>query len=690
MRHSFPARNVLRKIIITIYIILVATLITATIVERVQGTAFVQDFLYHSLWFGCMWGVLAVTATMLFVQLSFWRQLSRFLLHASLLVILLGALATYINGENGYLHLRNGESARQFILSSNGSRQNMPFEMKLDNFEIEYYPGTDMPADYISNITCSDGSSMPVKAEISMNKIFTRDGYRFYQSSFDHDKQGSILYVNYDPYGTAITYAGYVMLVFSMIILLLDRKSEFRKLLRNPLLKKSLPALAILFSTMQLQAEVKTLPVLDRVSADSLASKQIIYNGRVAPFNTLARDFLQKLSGHDSYDNLTPEQVIGGWLLHPEIWQDEPMILIKNKQLREKLGLKNEYAALTDLFDGKNYLLQQYWDEYGGSGKMGKAIRDVDEKVGLILMLRNGTLIVPIPEDGSVERLPDMKINAELLYNRLPFDRLMFMTCITLGILSFIRILYGTTRQSIKRHATLRKIDCFFKIALIAAMLFHLCSYILRWYISNRIPLSNGYETMQFLALCTLVTAVALCRRFSFAIPFGFILAGFTLLVAHISKMDPQITQLMPVLVSPWLSAHVSVIMIAYCLLAFIMLDGVLALILISHESCTEQVKQLTLLSRLLLYPAVFLLTIGIFLGAVWANVSWGSYWSWDPKEVWALITLLIYAAAFHTSSIKAFARPRFFHIYMVGAFLAVLMTYFGVNYLLGGMHSYA
>ena len=185
-----------------------------------------------------MWGVLAVTATMLFVQLSFWRQLSRFLLHASLLVILLGALATYINGENGYLHLRNGESARQFILSSNGSRQNMPFEMKLDNFEIEYYPGTDMPADYISNITCSDGNSMPVKAEISMNKIFTRDGYRFYQSSFDHDKQGSILYVNYDPYGTAITYAGYVMLVFSMIILLLDRKSEFRKLLRNPLLKK--------------------------------------------------------------------------------------------------------------------------------------------------------------------------------------------------------------------------------------------------------------------------------------------------------------------------------------------------------------------------------------------------------------------------------------------------------------------
>ena len=195
---------------------------------------------------------------------------------------------------------------------------------------------------------------------------------------------------------------------------------------------------------------------------------------------------------------------------------------------------------------------------------------------------------------------------------------------------------------------------------------------------------------MQFLALCALVTAVALCRRFSFAIPFGFILTGFTLLVANISKMDPQITQLMPVLVSPWLSAHVSVIMIAYCLLAFIMLDGVLALILISHENCTEQVKQLTLLSRLLLYPAVFLLTIGIFLGAVWANVSWGRYWAWDPKEVWALVAFMVYGAAFHRRTLPWLRRPLAFHLYMVAAFLVVLMTYFGVNYLLGGMHSYA
>ena len=143
----------------------------------------------------------------------------------------------------------------------------------------------------------------------------------------------------------------------------------------------------------------------------------------------------------------------------------------------------------------------------------------------------------------------------------------------------------------------------------------------------------------------------------------------------------------MPVLVSPWLSIHVSLIMMSYALFAFIMLNGILAL---CHTRQNDRVEQLTILSRLLLYPAVFFLGAGIFLGAVWANVSWGRYWAWDPKEVWALITFLVYGAAFHSQSLQAFRKPLFFHVYMIIAFLTVLMTYFGVNYVLGGMHSYA
>ena len=170
---------------------------------------------------------------------------------------------------------------------------------------------------------------------------------------------------------------------------------------------------------------------------------------------------------------------------------------------------------------------------------------------------------------------------------------------------------------------------------------------------------------------------------------FGFLLSGFTLLVASIGQMNPQITPLIPVLSSPLLSLHVSLIMMSYALLGFIMLNGIAAIIYFRKNE-EEQVERLTLLSRILLYPATLILALGIFIGAVWANISWGRYWAWDPKEVWALITLLIYGIAFHIQSIKVFRKPIFFHIFLIAAFTTVLMTYFGVNYFLGGMHSYA
>jgi ABC-type transport system involved in cytochrome c biogenesis permease subunit len=131
--------------------------------------------------------------------------------------------------------------------------------------------------------------------------------------------------------------------------------------------------------------------------------------------------------------------------------------------------------------------------------------------------------------------------------------------------------------------------------------------------------------------------------------------------------------------------------MTAYALLGFLFLNGITAIIIHSVKRENErQIERLTDISRIILYPAVFCLATGIFIGAVWANVSWGQYWSWDPKETWALITMLIYAFAFHQNSIKHFNNPLFFHCYMTIAFLSVLVTYFGVNFILGGMHSYA
>ena len=148
-----------------------------------------------------------------------------------------------------------------------------------------------------------------------------------------------------------------------------------------------------------------------------------------------------------------------------------------------------------------------------------------------------------------------------------------------------------------------------------------------------------------------------------------------------------QLTPLMPVLQSPLLSFHVMAVMCSYALFALQMLLGIYAFFLMKKK---EKLERITALSQLLLYPATFLLAIGIFLGAVWANVSWGNYWSWDPKESWALITFMVYAVPLHKASIPTFRNPRWYHLYMICAFFAVIITYFGVNYLLGGLHSYA
>lgn len=681
----------LKRLLIAVYICLVCLLAIATFLEQACGTDFVEKYIYHTFWFCCLWGILAALAVIALIRRQLWKHLPTLLLHGSFLVILAGAMLTFVGSRKGYVHLTVGNKVGSFVEQESGRRIDLPFTLLLDSFRVEHYPGTEAPADYVSHIRIlrsgQDTDSASCSRTVSMNRILSEQGFRFYQSSFDEDKRGSWLTVNYDPWGIGATYAGYVLLGISMIGLLFSHRGEFRRLMNHPLLRKGgVFCLLLLAGSMQVQG--RTLPALSIRQADSLAYEQVIYHDRVVPFNTLARDFVVKLTGRPSYAGLTPEQIIGGWLLRPDVWQYEPMIYIKNRELCRLLNLKTPYASVADLFDGQRYRLQDFWQGRQETGRkmspLEKAIVETDEKVGLILMLQKGTLIRPLPKDGSVKPLPLSKIRAELIYNRIPFSKCLFMFNLTVGLLAFFHLVYCGLRHSSERSGLSRRINRFLVVALYAAFLFQLFGYGLRWYVGGRIPLSNGYETMQFMALCTLVLACLFRRRFPFTVPFGFLLSGFALLVAHLGQMNPQITPLMPVLVSPWLSMHVSLIMMSYALFAFIMLNGILALCIRRHE------RMLMLLSRLLLYPANFFLGAGIFMGAVWANVSWGRYWAWDPKEVWALITFLVYGMAFHSKSLSAFCRPLFFHIYMIAAFLTVLMTYFGVNYVLGGMHSYA
>lgn len=670
----------MKHFIVLLYSLLMVVLAVATVLEYKCNTAFATTHVYHTWWFCALWALLAVLTVVALVKRRVWKQLSLLLLHSSFIVILLGAAITFLTSQKGYVHLVPGTEVKAFQSEDNASTWHaLPFTLSLDSFEVKHYAGTSTPMDYVSHLTVAGKE----KATVAMNRIYTRQGYRFYQSSYDEDGTGSWLSVNYDPWGTGITYVGYLLLAVSMLWVLASRGGEFRRLLRHPLLRKGgLLGLLLLF-TPTVQAR-HSLPAFNREKADSLAAKQVIYNGRVAPFNTLARDFVLKLTGKASYGGLTPEQVVSGWLLRPDAWQHEPMILIKNKELRQLLHIDGKYARLTDLFQGSDYVLQRYWKGTDGPGQandaLQKAIAETDEKVGLLMMLNKGTLIEPLPSNGSVQPLSATRVQAELLYNRLPLTEVLFMLNLTLGFVAFGLMIYRQMRDEQAFHVVEHLLGVGLWLST-AALAF---TYTLRWYVAGHVPMSNGFETMQFMALCTLMLACALQHRFKVMMPFGFILSGFALLVSHLGQSNPQITNLMPVLSSPWLSVHVSVVMMGYSLLAFTMLCGVMGLCV------PRKAEVLMLLSRLLLYPAVFFLGIGIFLGAVWANQSWGTYWSWDPKETWALITFMIYALGFHTQALPWLRSPRCFHAFTVGCFLAVLMTYFGVNFLLGGMHSYA
>lgn len=705
----------IKKITISLYLLLIILLGVATVVEALKGTEFVELHIYHAIYFCLLWGGLSLLSVVMMIKFALWKRFPSFLLHISFLTILLGALTTFIDGEKGYVHLRNGIPTSTFQLTDSEKSIALPFAVRLDSFKVENYPGTQAPKDYISYLTYTyPQQKKSAQAQISMNKIWICEGYRFYQTSFDKDSQGSFLTVNHDPWGTGITYAGYLLLALSMLLVLFEPKGHFMQLLRTQLHKTNthqekamgkkalsfFPFLFLLFSLNAFPTHLgaqsrQALPALKISQADSLSRLQVIYNDRVTPLNTLARDFVLKIYGDDNYKGLTPEQVIGGWILYPERWNNEPVIYIKSRAVRELLGLSSDYTSLKNLYDGETYRLQKHYGK--GNQKLDNAIWEVDEKVGLISMLLQGTLIKPANADPSVHPLTPIQVKAEMLYNKVPFSKLLFMCNLTFGLLGLAYLFYCYLRKEESGRYD-HKVNLAVNTLLYLVTLIHTFSYSLHWYIAGHIPLGNGYETMLFMAWAILILACLLHRKYQLFAPFGLLLSGFALLVAYLGQNNPQITPLMPVLLSPWLSSHVSLIMMSYALFAFIMLNGILALCLLHSVKGNEemnslratQLKQLTILSQLLLYPAVFFLGIGIFLGAVWANESWGRYWAWDPKEVWALITFMVYGAAFHLQSVPTFRRPKFYHTYMVLAFLTVLMTYFGVNYILGGMHSYA
>lgn len=736
----------LKNLILVVATAIILILITATIVESSKGTAFVRQHIYTSAWFVVLWATLAVVAAVYIVLRKNKSNISTsvLLVHASFLVILLGAFTSWNMAESGTIHLRQNETTST-MKDEEGKTKELGFEVSLKNFNVVNYPGTDAPMDYVTMLTANTQ-----EIKVSMNNIGSFNGYRFIQSGYDSDMQGTTLGVYHDPWGIGITYTGYALLFISLIATMVSKKTRIRHLYRKALSLQGAKAWAVTallaVSSFATSANAQEMVKIDGDIADDFGKICVLYNSRITPINTVATSFVTKLCGKPTWDGLSSNQVFAGWIFDVPYWETVKMIEIKEKKAQELLGINGKWASFDDFWDNyNNYKLdaplkKAYKD---GDTKLQKQLRDADEKFNIIRMLYGGEMLKMFPYAGkqghmqwfapgqplgnlkldekelvfikkSMDYLAEsiitgdkaraeeiakkiysyqhvrgkavvptkFRIYTETFYNKTNAQRLPVMLYLTLSLVLAIVSTLSLNNGKQKKTRLVSSV-------LTWVMLIHTTLLLaLRWFVSGHLPMSNGYETMQFMAWATLIVTLVMQKRFLPVKQFGPLLSSFALLVAMITDGNPQITQLMPVLQSPLLSVHVMVIMFSYALFGLTALIGLQGLIA-HHRKQEEKEQQLAALSQFLLYPAVALIAIGIFIGAIWANVSWGRYWSWDSKETWALITMLIYSAPLH-ADIKWLRKAQHMHIYMLLAFLSVLMTYFGVNYFLSGMHSYA
>lgn len=623
----------MKRLIITLYILIIVCIGFATVVEKYRGTAFVGEHIYGAWWFSALWAVLTVASLAYIMKQHLYKRMAVMLLHLSFVVILVGALVTHLTAQRDTIHLRVGIP---YHLTSTS-------QITLKEFRIINYPGTDAPLDYQSVILHGNEQVL-----VSMNKVGNIDNYRLFQQSYDSDGAGVSLGLSYDPYGIAITYFGYLMLLIGIIATLLSRHTQMRSLYRKAI------TVALLLISVNVYAEEK-LPVIDKDIAHRMGTIQVLYNNRICPLNTVATDFTMKMTGSASWKDYSADEVFFSWMIYYMPWEKE--LLLNNPK---KKGAEDRKAVVEMFYNGQFTKIFPY--------RIGHAVNWYSPG-GQVLPRE-----IPVKEQFFIKQSMDFLTEAIVTGQR---DRAFEIIA---KIKLFQRDMIGDVLPSENKTQT----ELFYnKLRSIKFPVFITAQLGLRWWLSGHIPLSNGYETMLFMAWVLLVLTIVLFRKFRFFLWIGPLAACCCLMVAMMTGSGSQITPLIPVLQSPLLSVHVMTVMCAYALFALQMMLGI-------YSFWTSKLERITALSQLLLYPAIFLLTIGIFLGAVWANVSWGNYWSWDPKESWALITLMVYAIPLHKASIGAFNKPRFYHIYMISAFLAVLITYFGVNFVLGGMHSYA
>ena len=479
--------------------------------------------------------------------------------------------------------------------------------------------------------------------------------------------------------------------------------------------------------------------------------------GRIKPLHTISSEILRKVSRKESFYNQTPVQIVLGMTVDPLLWQMVPIIKVTHPDILKLINKETRYVSFVSFFnDNNNYILTPYIESAYSKKPIDrtdfdKKIMEVDERINICSMIFSNQLIKFFPSKESISMpwssdiamnipgvdstktnsfkslyremvfeslvnntwapadamiklvsnhqekyaksiLPSsLKIKLELLYNTInPFGwTRLFASYFCLGLCFLIVLLI----QIFYPISILQKFNFIFYSLLFASFLFHILALAVRWYISGHAPWSNAYESVIFIAFATMLAGVVFVKKSDFALVASSLVASMLLFVANLNWLNPEITNLVPVLKSYWLMIHVSVITSSYGFFGLSAFLGFLSIVLINLSNTLKvqkNVQDLTIINEQSMIIGLFLMTIGTFLGGVWANESWGRYWGWDPKETWALVSCIIYALILHIRLIKSSRYIYFFNVCALFGFSSILMTYFGVNYYLDGLHSYA
>jgi cytochrome c-type biogenesis protein CcsB len=477
-------------------------------------------------------------------------------------------------------------------------------------------------------------------------------------------------------------------------------------------------------------------------------------DGRMKPLDSQNREILYKLTGRGSWNGMTANQVILGMFSRPKLWQNLHIIKVKTPKLKAVLGMEKgqKMARFNDFFDDQgNYIIAEEVERANQlvPSRRGTYERDlikVDERLNVAFMSIRGVLlnIYPIPSDqnntwvdfktmfssfddeelkqasgrllddaynrnfenttsyievikkyqkeyGALVLPSDKQIETEIWYNQ---SNLFIKISLIYLLFGFVLLIYSLI--SIFNNKVLnKKVSVFLFVIGLVLIAIHSFGIGIRWYIGGYAPLSNTYETMIFIAFSAVIAGVFFFRKSIIAMSAAMMVAGIFIFSAYLGEIDPKITSLVPVLKSFWLSLHVSVITASYGFFGVGMLLGIFTLILFSlrnqkREHIDQHIQSINYINEVTLILGLSLLVIGNFLGGIWANESWGRYWGWDPKETWAYVSIIVYTIVLHMRLLKKYYSPYLFTVLSVVAFFSILMTYYGVNFYLAGLHSYA